>query len=184
MTRLTVYPDTDPNSVLLDTLDSDRIGKELSAIGVTFERWTASRALAEDADQPAVLKAYEQEVARIMEEGGYRSADVVRVKPDNPNREELRQKFLAEHTHDDDEVRFFVEGAGAFYLRKEGRVFRVVCERNDLISVPAGITHWFDTGPAPDFCAIRIFTTPEGWVGHFTGDDIATRFPKFESDAA
>ena len=184
MTRLTVYPDTDPNTVLLDTCDSDRIRKELCAIGVAFERWSASHALAEDADQAAVLKAYEREVARIMEDGGYRSVDVVRVKPDNPNREELRQKFLAEHTHDDDEVRFFVDGAGAFYLRKGGRVFRVVCERNDLISVPAGITHWFDTGPAPDFCAIRIFTTPEGWVGHFTGDDIAARFPKFEGEAA
>jgi len=181
MTRLTIYPDTDPNTVLLDTRESDRIAKELSAIGVAFERWSASHALAEDADQAAVLEAYEPEVARIMEDGGYRSVDVVRVKPDNPNREELRQKFLAEHTHDDDEVRFFVDGAGAFYLRKEGRVFRVVCERNDLISVPAGTTHWFDTGPAPDFCAIRIFTTPEGWVGHFTGDDIATRFPKFEN---
>jgi 1,2-dihydroxy-3-keto-5-methylthiopentene dioxygenase len=181
MTRLTIYPDTDPNTVLLDTRESDRIAKELSAIGVAFERWSASHALAEDADQAAVLEAYEPEVARIMEDGGYRSVDVVRVKPDNPNREELRQKFLAELTHDDDEVRFFVDGAGAFYLRKEGRVFRVVCERNDLISVPAGTTHWFDTGPAPDFCAIRIFTTPEGWVGHFTGDDIATRFPKFEN---
>lgn len=181
MTRLTIYPDTDPNTVLLDTRESDRIVKELSAIGVAFERWSASHALAEDADQAVVLKAYEPEVARIMEDGGYRSVDVVRVKPDNPNREELRQKFLAEHTHDDDEVRFFVDGAGAFYLRKEGRVFRVVCERNDLISVPAGTTHWFDTGPAPDFCAIRIFTTPEGWVGHFTGDDIAMRFPKFEN---
>lgn len=182
MTRLTVYPDTDPSTVLLDTRDCDRIGKELRTIGVAFERWSASRAIAENADQAAVLEAYEAEVARIMEDGGYRSADVVRVKPDNPNREELRQKFLAEHTHDDDEVRFFVDGAGAFYLRKEGRVFRVICERNDLISVPAGTTHWFDTGPAPDFCAIRIFTTPEGWVGHFTGDDIAMRFPKFESD--
>lgn len=184
MTRLTIYPDTDPDTVLLDTRESDRIAKELSAIGVAFERWSASHALAEDADQEVVLEAYEPEVTRIMEDGGYRSVDVVRVKPDNPNREELRQKFLAEHTHDDDEVRFFVDGAGAFYLRKEGRVFRVVCERNDLISVPAGTTHWFDTGPAPDFCAIRIFTTPEGWVGHFTGDDIATRFPKFESEAA
>lgn len=184
MTRLTVYPDTDPNTVLLETRDGDEIAKELASIGVSFARWDAPHALAGDADQEAVLAAYERDVARIMQEGGYQSADVVRVKPDNPNRAELRQKFLAEHTHDDDEVRFFVDGAGAFYLRKNARVFRVVCERNDLISVPAGITHWFDTGPAPDFCAIRIFTTPEGWVGHFTGDDIATRFPKFESEAA
>ncbi|HAC59640.1 cupin [Parvibaculum sp.] len=184
MTHLTIYPDTDPNTVLLDTRDGGEIAQALKGIGVAFERWEAPLALPDEADQEAVLKAYEDDVSRIMKEGGYRSVDVVRVKPDNPNREELRGKFLAEHTHDDDEVRFFVDGAGAFYLRKGGRVFRVICERNDLISVPAGITHWFDTGPAPNFCAIRIFTTPEGWVGHFTGDDIATRFPKFESEAA
>ncbi|MEQ9528753.1 MAG: cupin [Parvibaculaceae bacterium] len=184
MTRLTIYPDTDPQTVLLETSDGGKIAAELATIGVSFERWEAPHALGEDADQDAVLAAYERDVARIMEEGGYKSVDVVRVKPDNPNRTELRQKFLAEHTHDDDEVRFFVDGAGAFYLRRDGRVFQVVCERNDLISVPAGITHWFDTGPAPDFCAIRIFTTPVGWVGHFTGDDIATRFPKFESETA
>jgi 1,2-dihydroxy-3-keto-5-methylthiopentene dioxygenase len=183
MTRLTVYPDMDPNTVLLDTSDGDEIAATLAGIGVSFERWAAPHDLASDADQEAVLAAYEGDVARIMKQGGYQSVDVVRVKPDNPARAELRQKFLAEHTHDDDEVRFFVDGAGAFYLRCEGRVHRVICKRNDLISVPAGITHWFDTGPEPDFCAIRIFITPEGWVGHFTGDDIAARFPKFESAA-
>lgn len=184
MTHLTVYPDTDPATVLMETGDGEKIVEVLAGIGVDFERWSAPHALADNADQAAVLAAYESDVSRIMKEGGYQSVDVVRVKPDNPNRAELRQKFLAEHTHDDDEVRFFVDGAGAFYLRKEGKVYRVICERNDLISVPAGITHWFDTGPAPDFCAIRIFTTPEGWVGHFTGDDIASRFPKFEHEAA
>jgi 1,2-dihydroxy-3-keto-5-methylthiopentene dioxygenase len=184
MTQLTVYPDTDPNDVLLDTRDGASIARTLKEIGVDFERWDAPHALADDADQDAVLAAYKAQVTRLMDEGGYKSADVVRVKPDNPNRVELRQKFLAEHTHSEDEVRFFVEGAGAFYLRQNGRVYRVVCERNDLISVPAGITHWFDTGPAPHFCAIRIFTSTDGWVGHFTGDDIAMRFPKFESSPA
>ncbi len=181
MTRLTVYPDTDPATVLRDTRDGEEIAAALAEIGVDFERWDAAHSLAADADQAAVLAAYDAEVSRLMKEGGYRSVDVARVKPDNPQAGELRKKFLAEHTHDDDEVRFFVEGAGAFYLRKGGKVYRVVCERNDLISVPAGTTHWFDTGPAPDFCAIRIFTTPDGWVGHFTGDDIAERFPKFEN---
>ena len=180
MTHLTVYPDTDPATVLLDTQDGEKIAEALTGIGVVFERWEAAQSLADDADQAAVLAAYDAEVSKLMKEGGYRSVDVARVKPDNPQAGELRKKFLAEHTHDDDEVRFFVEGAGAFYLRKGGKVYRVICERNALISVPAGTTHWFDTGPAPDFCAIRIFTTPDGWVGHFTGDDIAERFPNFE----
>ncbi|HEY4344498.1 MAG TPA: cupin [Parvibaculum sp.] len=179
MTQLTVYPDTDPAATLIDTRDAGKIAATLSEIGVVFERWEASVQLSEDAGQEAVLAAYDAQVKKLMREGGYQTVDVVRVKPDNPDRVAMRQKFFAEHTHDEDEVRFFVEGAGAFYLRKDGRVFRVVCERNDLLSVPAGITHWFDTGAAPHFCAIRIFTSKDGWVGNFTGDDIATRFPAF-----
>lgn len=179
MTQLTVYPDTDPSVTLLDTADGIEIANALSEIDVVFERWQAAVELPDDADQAAVLAAYDAEVQRLMREGGYQTVDVVRVTPDHPDRVAMRQKFLAEHTHAEDEVRFFVEGAGAFYLRKGGKVFRVVCERNDLLSVPAGITHWFDTGARPHFCAIRIFTSADGWVGHFTGDDIASRFPKF-----
>ncbi|HRE00001.1 MAG TPA: cupin domain-containing protein, partial [Ilumatobacteraceae bacterium] len=91
-----------------------------------------------------------------------------------------RDRFLAEHTHDDDEVRFFVEGSGAFYLRMGGEVAIVVCAEGDLLSVPAGTTHWFDMGTSPRFAAIRFFRVPEGWVGHFTGDDIATRFETYD----
>ena len=111
MTRLTVYPDTDPATVLLDTRDGDRIADTLTEIGVVFERWAAPHALGADADQEAVLAAYDVEVSKLMEEGGYQSVDVARVKPDNPQAGDLRKKFLAEHTHDDDEVRFFVDGA-------------------------------------------------------------------------
>jgi 1,2-dihydroxy-3-keto-5-methylthiopentene dioxygenase len=28
-------------------------------------------------------------------------------------------------------------------------------------------------GPEPRFVAIRFFTEPDGWVGHFTGSDRA-----------
>jgi 1,2-dihydroxy-3-keto-5-methylthiopentene dioxygenase len=181
MSLLTVFPDSKPGERLIETSDGDAIAETLAGIGVDFTRWRAGQTLGPDADQAAVLAAYDAQVKRLMEENGYQSVDVVRVTPDHPERVAMRQKFFAEHTHADDEVRFFVEGAGAFYLRKEGRVFRVVCERNDLISVPAGIPHWFDTGPNPHFCAIRLFTTPDGWVGNFTGDDIAMRFPTFEN---
>jgi 1,2-dihydroxy-3-keto-5-methylthiopentene dioxygenase len=32
-------------------------------------------------------------------------------------------------------------------------------------------------GSAPQFCAIRFFDNPDGWVAQFTGDDIAEHFP-------
>jgi 1,2-dihydroxy-3-keto-5-methylthiopentene dioxygenase len=34
-------------------------------------------------------------------------------------------------------------------------------------------------GDEPSFVAIRFFTEPDGWVGHFTGTDIAQKFPRY-----
>ena len=95
----------------------------------------------------------------------------------------MRAKFLEEHTHKEGEVRFFVDGSGLFSLHVGGKVYEVLCRKGDLISVPDNTTHWFDMGPAPEFVAIRFFTNPDGWIGDFTGSDIAQRFPRYEPDA-
>jgi 1,2-dihydroxy-3-keto-5-methylthiopentene dioxygenase len=179
MSRLTIYPDSDATRPVLDTTDGEQIEQALKAIHVRFERWAASRQLAPDVDDAAVMEVYRSDIERLKRECGYQSVDVLRCLPDNPKREELRLKFLDEHTHDEDEVRFFVEGAGVFYLRAAGKVYMTLCERGDLLSVPAGTRHWFDMGPAPHFTAIRLFTTPAGWVAKFTGERIARNFPSY-----
>jgi len=56
-----------------------------------------------------------------------------------------------------------------------------LCEKDDLISVPANTKHWFDMGPNPVFTAIRLFNNPEGWVARFTGDAIAEEFPLLDN---
>lgn len=178
MSRLTVYAGDAPGPPLLDTTDGAAIADALAAIGVRFERW-ATRPLAAGADDAAVLAAYAGEIARLREEGGYTTVDVARIAPDHPERAAMRGKFLAEHRHADDEVRFFVEGAGLFCLRDSGRVFALLAQAGDLVRVPAGTRHWFDMGAAPSFTAIRLFRDPAGWVADFTGDTVAERFPGF-----
>lgn len=181
MSHLTIYPEDSAARADLDTADARQIEPALRAIGVRFERWQAARPLsATDGDQEVIV-AYQGEIDRLKSERAYQSLDVVRLLPDNPKREEMRGKFLEEHTHDDDEVRFFVEGSGMFYLHAAGKVHLVLCERDDLISVPAGMRHWFDMGARPRFTAVRLFTTPDGWVAKFTGDPIARRFPAYEA---
>ena len=69
-------------------------------------------------------------------------------------------------------------GSGLFTLHVDDKVYEVLCEAGDLISVPDSTKHWFDMGPEPSFVAVRFFKEPEGWVGHFTGTDIAQRFPR------
>ena len=80
----------------------------------------------------------------------------------------------------EDEVRFFVEGCGLFVLHIGSEVLSVLCERGDLMWVPAGTRHWFDMGSQPRFCAVRWFNNPEGWVAQYTGSSIAQRFPRLD----
>lgn len=160
--------------------DFESIKSQLSGAGLGYERWSAEKELSNAAGQDEVIAAYKTSIDKLMKERGYITVDVVSLTPENPAAAEARKKFLAEHTHSEDEVRFFVDGSGMFYIHKNGKVFAMLCTKGDLISLPAGTTHWFDMGPKPFFKAIRLFNNPEGWVGKFTGSDIADKFPKYE----
>jgi 1,2-dihydroxy-3-keto-5-methylthiopentene dioxygenase len=149
---------------------------------VGFERW-AVRPIADDASNESILAAYKPEIDQLVAENGFRAVDVVSINPDHPEREAMRAKFLSEHSHKEDEVRFFVRGSGLFTLHIGDRVYEILCQTQDLIRVPDGTKHWFDMGPAPRFTAIRFFTEADGWVGYFTESGLAERFPRYEGHA-
>ncbi len=180
MAWLTVYPDNDPTVVDLSSTDRMVVSGHLAMAGLLFERWNAEKDISDTADHAAVLAAYAGPVGALQRARGFRSADVVRVPRGVSEAGALRARFLSEHTHDEDEARFFVEGTGAFYLHVGDRILRIVCERGDLLSIPAGTKHWFDMGPDPHFTAIRFFTRPDGWVATPTGDVIADRVPRYD----
>ncbi|WP_298216879.1 acireductone dioxygenase [Acidocella sp.] len=177
MSRLTVYEEKAPGAPVFDSTDPAAVAAELARIDVGFERWDSPVALPPDAPAEAILEAYRPYLDALMGATGAGSADVVKLSPDHPRAAALREQFLSEHTHSEPEIRFFVAGSGHFVLHAEGRVYDTLCERGDLIHVPAGLKHWFDAGPAPSFTALRVFTDPSGWVAQFTGDDISSRFP-------
>jgi len=179
MTILAIYPDSGGDAVEV-TRDYQSITDTLNSIGVRLERWPV-RDIADEADTEQVKVAYAEEIATLSRQYGFQSVDVVALKPDNPQAAEYRGKFLSEHTHSDFEVRFFVDGSGLFYLHVADRVYAVLCEKGDLISVPENTTHWFDMGEKPDFKCIRFFVIPDGWVGNFTGNDIASRHVSYET---
>jgi 1,2-dihydroxy-3-keto-5-methylthiopentene dioxygenase len=178
MSRLRIFDDQRPDAPLSVHHEHAAIAHELKRVGVRFEQWDAGQPIAPGASQEEVIAAYRADIDRLMREEGYQAVDVISLKPDHPERAALRQKFLSEHTHSEDEVRFFVAGAGQFTLHIDGKVYDVLCEQGDLIGVPDGTRHWFDMSEAPYFVAIRLFTNKEGWVANFTGEDIAARFPR------
>lgn len=176
--QLTICPEDNPQQKEVYT-DFATIVEKLKEIGIGYERWQAEKPLSPTATPEEVAEAYKSSIEKILKQG-YKTFDVVSLHPDAPNAAEARAKFINEHTHSEDEVRFFVDGSGMFYIHKNGKVYMMLCTKGDFINLPAGTTHWFDMGPRPFFKAIRVFNNPEGWVGHFTGSNISEKFPKYE----
>lgn len=161
------------------TLDSpNEIKSFLASTGVFFDQWQATHELSSDADQDEVLAAYKDQIEPFMAEKDYAVADVININANTPNYDQIRAKFLSEHTHTDDEVRFFVEGEGLFWFNIQNQpVFNVLCQAGDLISVPKNTKHWFDAGKSnPNVKAIRIFVDEAGWVPHYTNSGIQENY--------
>ena len=184
MSRLQVFDEARPDVPLQVVTEHAAISHALRAVGVRFEQWAAQQPIKPGASQDEVIAAYRTDIDRLMASEGYQAVDVISLTPDHPDRATLRQKFLHEHSHSEDEVRFFVAGSGQFTLHIADKVYDVLCEQGDLIGVPDGTRHWFDMSETPYFVAIRLFTNKEGWVAQPSGDDIAGRFPRMTPQPA
>jgi 1,2-dihydroxy-3-keto-5-methylthiopentene dioxygenase len=183
MSRLRIFDETNGDAPLKTVTRHEDISSELGAVGVRFEKWEASQLVLPGASQEQVVAAYRSDIERLQRDEGYQAIDVISLTPDHPDRVALRQKFLSEHTHSEDEVRFFVAGRGQFTLHIGDKVYETLCEQGDLIGVPDGTRHWFDMSEAPYFIAIRLFTNKEGWVANFTGSEIAESFPRLPTES-
>jgi 1,2-dihydroxy-3-keto-5-methylthiopentene dioxygenase len=149
----------------------------LARYGIEYEQWSPDHPLAADASADAVLTAYAKEVDALKARGGYRTADVIDVKPDTPNLDAMLARFSREHWHDEDEVRFIVEGRGIFHVHPpDGHVFAIEVEASDLIRVPRGTHHWFDLCADRRIRAIRLFQDPSGWTPFYTDTGVDQGF--------
>jgi len=159
------------------------IKQYLSDRGIWFDQWTAGEKFNPDATQDEIISAYAYVLKPFMEANGYKTSDVINIHKDSENLLAIRTKFLAEHTHSEDEVRFFVDGQGYFWFHLEDQdepIFNVCCQAGDLISVPAGTKHWFDLGPEPFVKAIRVFIDQSGWIPDYTNSGLDQKYnPKY-----
>jgi len=161
----------DENRVLSDF---DAAVTYLASLGIDYERWAPRLAeVAPDAPAEQILAAYAGEIEKLKSRGGYVTADVIDVKPETPGLEAMLAKFSREHWHDEDEVRFIIEGQGLFHIHpRSGPVIAIEVEAGDLIRVPRGTWHWFDLCADRRIRAIRLFQDTSGWTPHYTDSGV------------
>lgn len=180
MSTLSVYPQSAPERPYKVLTHGEDIRTTLAAVGVRFERWPATTAIIAGASVDEVLAAYRPQIEQLMGEEGYVALDALSLASDHPQKAELRAKFLQEHSYAENQLRCFVAGRGLLSLHIGEQVFEVLCEKNDLILLPAGVRHWFDLGEKPNVVVIRLSSNPDGWLEHYSGDAIAEQFSRLE----
>ena len=149
--------------------DESEISEFLSQYGIWYRRFEGDDSLAADATEEEILEAYAEPIARLKEEGGYVTADVINVTPDIPNLDDMLAKFEREHTHSENEVRFIVNGSGLFHINPtDAPTFRIEVVKGDMINVPHGTRHWFHLCDERTIRAIRLFEDQSGWTPKYT----------------
>ena len=156
--------------------DTAEVRAFLESQGIEYER-TAHLRVRADAPVDVLLAAYKDKIDELKARGGYVTADVIDVFPETPNLDAMLKKFNSEHWHDEDEVRFIVDGRGLFHINPTtGPVFSIEVEAGDLIRVPKGTLHWFDLCVDRRIRAIRLFQDVSGWTPRYTTSGVDKGF--------
>ncbi len=149
----------------------------LAPHGIWFERWPLGERVDPNAPPEEILLAYDCEIKALMAKGGFVVADVVNITTETPNLETLLDRFRAEHTHSEDEVRFILRGNGLFHVHPEkGPVFAIQVTAGDMINVPKGTKHWFDLCKDRTIRAIRLFQETAGWTPLYVDNSISEEY--------
>lgn len=149
----------------------------LATIGIEYEVWKPAHEVSADAPAEEILAAYSAEIDRLKASEGYVTADVIDVKPQTPGLAEMLAKFNREHTHDDDEVRFIIEGSGLFHINPaNGPVCAIEVVAADLIRVPSGTLHWFNLCEDRRIRAIRLFKDAAGWSPNYSASGVDEKY--------
>ena len=157
--------------------ETQELTRYLAGLGIDYERWEPTHPIAPDAPAEDILAAYAPEIDRLKQSGGYVTADVIDVRSQTPGLEEMLAKFNREHWHDDDEVRFIIEGRGLFHINPaDGPVVAIEVAAGDLIRVPQGTLHWFNLCADRRIRAIRLFKDPAGWSPNYTTSGVDSNY--------
>ncbi|KZT41906.1 Acireductone dioxygenase [Sistotremastrum suecicum HHB10207 ss-3] len=116
------------------------------------------------------LDGNEAKIDQVAAERGYKNRDTISVTKEGLGElyETKIKGFFEEHMHEDEEIRYVLEGSGFFDVREHptDAWIRIHVLEGDLLVLPAGIYHRFTLDTENKIKALRLFKDEPKWVPH------------------
>ncbi|KAJ8597212.1 1,2-dihydroxy-3-keto-5-methylthiopentene dioxygenase [Rhizopogon salebrosus TDB-379] len=110
----------------------------------------------------------QSQIEAVAEERSYKNRDIITITREGlGDLYEIKLKnFYEEHMHEDEEIRYILEGSGFFDVRDHPTDSWIRCQvdAGDLIVLPAGIYHRFTLDEKNTIKAMRLFKDEPKWI--------------------
>ena len=172
MSTLSVFHTTSPGLPYKLLTHADDIVATLAEQGVRFDHQPQEVRIRPGTAHDEVLEACRAPLDRLMTE--HRCAAFALLNRDGVAADQV--DLRDEHVHGGDEVFAVISGRAQVSLRVGEYVYGVLCEKGDVLVVPAGTRRWIELGETPFCLALRLFGDEQGMQARFTGDESAREF--------
>jgi 1,2-dihydroxy-3-keto-5-methylthiopentene dioxygenase len=166
--------------------DAQALATYLAPLGVSLRSYPVAAAAApwlapaqlDAAGQEHLLEALDGVFRELQQEKGYQERDLVVLYPEHPQLAALDERFSRIHIHEDEEVRYIVDGEGVFgFVLADGRQLEVTVTAGDYIHIPARVEHWFRLNAQRRIKAVRYFSARGGWTPVYS-ERVLQHFPR------
>lgn len=172
MSCLTVYHQSapeHPNKLLSHVED---IASTLAAISVQFSQIPVQQPVIAGTASAELSAANAAQIEQLNALHGFASAEVLSLCDERGEGSELARDLRQERACQPAHLHYYLAGRGLLALHCGDYVYSLLCEKNDLLLLPAGMAHWLDTGSHPRVAVLRLFDAPQvpafvGVIGDF-----------------
>ncbi|TEB37850.1 Fe-ARD 2 [Coprinellus micaceus] len=114
------------------------------------------------------LEGHEKVIDEIAKERDYPNRDVINISKEGLGKmyDEKMVYFFQEHMHEDEEIRYILDGTGYYDIREtpSDTWIRFQIEAEDLVIIPVGIYHRFTLDEGDYIKSIRLFRADPKWI--------------------